>query len=262
MRKASNENHYALVWQFARRDVLQRYKSTWLGLGWTFVTPLMMLLVYTFVFRDIFKGKWDGGGGGGVEFALQLYAGLLVFNLFAECLNRAPNLIVEQPNLVKKVVFPVDLLGWVVLSSALFHATLNLAVLLAGAIYVGGFKVTMLAAPLVLLPALPLLLGLVWFFAALGVYVRDVGQIMGLAVSFLMFLSPVFYPVSALPEAWRGIVMMGPPAIVIEQMRAVVFKGQWPDWTMLAIYTVVASLVGWLGHRWFALTRKGFADVL
>lgn len=252
-----------LIWQFARRDVLARYRGSLLGLGWSFLTPLLMLAVYTFVFRVVFKARWADGAGGDFEFALQVYAGLIVFTLFAEVVNRAPRLVLEQPNLVKKVVFPLEILPWVAVLAGLFHVALNLVVLLAAAaIARGGLPLSTLALPLVLAPFVPLLLGLAWFLASFGVFVRDVGQIASLAVSLLMFLSPVFYPVSALPERWQPWLQANPLTPVIEQLRRVALDGLWPDWMQLALNLAIGCVFAWAGARWFAATRRGFADVI
>ncbi len=252
-----------LIWQFARREVLARYRGTLLGLGWSFLTPLLMLAVYTFVFRVVFKARWGAGGTDDFEFALQVYAGLIVFSLFAEVVSRAPRLVLDQPNLVKKVVFPLEIMPWVVVLAGLFHLALNLVVLLAAAaIARGGLPLSILALPLVLVSFVPLLLGLGWFLASLGVFVRDVGQITGLAVSLLMFLSPVFYPVSSLPERWQPWMRANPLTPVIEQLRRVALDGLWPEWSQLALHLVLASVLAWAGARWFAATRKGFADVI
>lgn len=253
----------ALIWQFARRDVLARYRGSVLGLAWSFLTPLLMLAVYTFVFRVVFKARWGSDQTGEFEFALQVYSGLIVFSLFAEVVSRAPRLIMEQPNLVKKVVFPLEILPWVAVLAGLFHLALNLAVLLvAAAVARGGLPPSIVALPVVLLPFIPLLLGLGWFLAALGVFVRDVGQITSLAVSLLMFLSPVFYPISSLPERWQPWLRANPLTPVIEQVRLVALDGQWPDWPRLALHLAIAGAVAWAGARWFAATRKGFADVI
>lgn len=252
-----------LIWQFSRRDVLARYRGSLLGLGWTFLTPLMMLAVYTFVFRVVFKARWSDGSGGDFEFALQVYAGLIVFSLFAEVANRAPRLILDQPNLVKKVVFPLEILPWVAVLAGLFHLVLNLVVLLAAAaIAHGGWSLSALSLPLVVASYVPLLLGLSWFLAALGVFIRDVGQITALVVNLLMFLSPVFYPVSMLPAHWQPLLRANPLTPMIEQLRRVVLEGLWPDWSQLLLNLAVGIAVAWLGARWFNATRKGFADVL
>lgn len=254
----------SLIWQFARRDILGRYRGSLLGLGWSIVAPLMMLMVYTFVFVGVFKARWPGSAdGGGAAFALQIFAGLAVFNFFAEVLNRAPNLVVEQPHLVKKVAFPLEILPFVSLSAALFHLALNLLILLLGgfAVY-GPPPPTVLALPLVLLPLLPLLLGLGWFFAALGVFVRDVAQVMGMGLNLLLFLSPIFYSASAIPDGVRFWMHLNPLTLMIESLRGVLFLGQWPDWTAWLAYLALSCLVALGGAYFFQSTRRGFADVL
>lgn len=256
--------HRTLIYQFARREVLGRYRGSLLGLGWSFVTPLLMLSVYTFVFVGVFKARWPGAeSGGGGEFALQIFAGLLVFNLFSEVANRAPNLILEQPNLVKKVVFPLEILPWVSVLSGIFHLLLGCGVLLLGALLVrGGLPPSAITLPLVLLPFLVLLLGLSWLLSALGVFVRDIGQMMGLMINLMMFLSPIFYSMDSLSPALRRWMLANPLTLIIEQVRATALGGVWPDWQALALYSLAALAIGWLGTTFFQATRKGFADVL
>lgn len=254
--------HRSLVWQFVKRDIQARYRGSSLGMAWSFITPLLMLAVYTFVFREVFKARWGSGEGGGLEFALYVYAGLVVFNFFAEIANRAPRLIVDQPNLVKKVVFPLDLLAWVALLAASFHLLVSSAVLLLAALWAGYASWSMLWLPLVWLPLFPLLLGLSWFLAGLGVYLRDIGQLLNLLISLLMFLTPIFYPVSALPERWRPWLALNPLVPLIEDTRRVLLQGEWPDFHRLTLMLAFSLLVAVLGRLWFRITRRGFADVL
>lgn len=254
----------SLLWQFARREVLGRYRGSVLGLTWSFLTPLLMLGVYSFVFVGVFRASWPGAAkGGGLEFALQVFAGLIVFNLFAEVASRAPNLIVEQPNLVKKVIFPVELLTWVTVLSGLFHLLISVASLLLVLLVTrGALPITVLALPLVLLPFLPFLLGLGWLLSAVGVFVRDVGQVMTMVVSLTMFMSPVFYSISTLDVGWQFWMNLNPLTLIIEQVRAVALQGLWPAWELLGVYMLVACLFATVSAAFFQLTRKGFADVL
>lgn len=254
----------SLLWQFARRDVLGRYRGSLLGVTWSFLTPLLMLGVYSFVFVGVFRASWPGSPkGGGLEFALQVFAGLLVFNLFAEVASKAPNLIVEQPNLVKKVIFPIELLSWVTVLSGLFHLLISVATLLVVLVLVrGAVPVTALALPFVLLPFLPFLLGLGWFFSSIGVFVRDVGPVMSMLVSLTMFMSPIFYSVTSLDPEWQFWMNLNPLTLIIEQVRAVLLQGQWPAWGVLGLYALVACLFAAVCATFFQLTRKGFADVL
>ena len=252
-----------LIKASAKREVLGRYRGSFLGLLWSFFNPLFMLAVYTFVFSVVFQARWGGGSGSKTEFALVLFAGLLVFNLFAECINRAPGLILSNTNYVKKVVFPLEILPFVALLSALFHTLISLGVwLIAYTLFFGIPHLTVFYLPLVLLPFCLFLMGLSWALASLGVFLRDVSQFIGLLTTALMFLSPIFYPATALPEDYRRILYLNPLTTVVEQTRDVLFWGKTPDLFMLGIYCVVTLGIAWLGFAWFQKTRKGFADVL
>lgn len=255
--------HRELIKASAKREVLGRYRGSFLGLLWSFFNPLFMLAVFTFVFSVIFQARWGGGSGSKTEFALVLFAGLLVFNLFAECINRAPGLILSNTNYVKKVVFPLEILPFVGLLSALFHTLISLGVwLIAYAIFFGVPYLTVLYLPLVLVPFCLFLMGLSWALASLGVFLRDVSQFIGVLTTALMFLSPIFYPVTAFPEDYRYILYLNPLTTVVEQARDVLFWGKTPDFLMLGVYWVVTLGFAWLGFAWFQKTRKGFADVL
>lgn len=252
-----------LIKASAKREVLGRYRGSFLGLLWSFFNPLFMLAVYTFVFSVIFQARWGGGSGSKTEFALVLFAGLLVFNLFAECINRAPGLILSNTNYVKKVVFPLEILPLVGLLAALFHTLISLGVwVIAYTLFFGIPHLTVFYLPLVLVPFCLFLMGLSWALASLGVFLRDVSQFIGLLTTALMFLSPVFYPVTAFPEDYRYILYLNPLTTVVEQTRDVLFWGKMPDFLMLAIYWVVTLGIAWLGFAWFQKTRKGFSDVL
>jgi lipopolysaccharide transport system permease protein len=260
---ASLWRNRSLIKALVQREVVGRYRGSVLGILWSFLNPVFMLLVYTFVFSVVFKARWSGGSDSRTEFALVLFAGLIVFNLFAECFNRAPGLILANVNYVKKVVFPLEILPWVALGSALFHTLISLGVwLIAYLIFFGVPHITVLLLPLVMLPLLLLIMGLTWGLASLGVYLRDVSQFIGMATTVLMFLSPIFYPITALPEKYRNLLLMNPLAPAIGQARDVLFWGKVPNLTLLFVYLLVAALVAWLGFAWFQKTRKGFADVL
>ncbi|MEN8250047.1 MAG: ABC transporter permease [Bacteroidota bacterium] len=252
-----------LIAQMTKREVIGRYRGSALGLAWSFFNPLFMLAVYTFVFSVVFTARWSTTSDSKTEFALLLFAGLIIFNLFAECVNRAPGLILSNVNYVKKVVFPLEILPWIVLGSALFHALISLGVwFLAYLIFFGVPHVTVLLLPLVILSLLLFIMGVSWGLASLGVYLRDVSQFIGIVTTVLMFLSPIFYPASALPEKYRQLLLLNPLYPVIEQTRDVLFWGKIPNMTIWAVYLLAAALVAWLGFVWFQKTRKGFADVL
>jgi len=254
-----------LIAQMTKREVVGRYKGSVMGLAWSFFNPVFMLTVYTFVFSVIFKSRWGGLGGDDskTQFAVVLFVGMIVHGLFAEVLNRAPGLILSNVNYVKKVVFPLEILPVTAMGAALFHSFISLGVLLAAFVLFNGYlHWTAIFIPLVLLPLVILTLGFAWMLASLGVFLRDVGQTIGLITTIMMFLSPVFYPVTALPEEFRPWLMANPLTFIIEQAREVLIWGHLPNWTGLSIYTLVAIVVAWLGYAWFQQTRKGFADVL
>jgi lipopolysaccharide transport system permease protein len=254
-----------LIGELARRDVIGRYRGSALGLSWSLFHPLLLLGVFTFVFGSVMPARWSalGADASHADFALILFPGMIVHALLAECLNRAPGLVTATPNYVKKVVFPLEVLPVVTLAGALFHAVVSFAMLLAVyAIVHGGLRASAIALPLVIAPYALLVLGFAWFFAALGVYLRDVGQVMGVATMALMFLAPVFYPVTAIPEAYRGLLYLNPITLIVEETRGVLIFGRWPDWPALGVYTLIALAVAWAGYWWFQKSRKGFADVL
>lgn len=256
-----------LIWQMARRDVIGRYKGSIMGLAWSFLNPVFMLAVYTFVFSVIFKSRWGTGVDSAEEsktqFAIILFVGMIVQGLFAEILNRAPSLILSNVNYVKKVVFPLEILPAIALCATLFHSLISLIVLLiAFFIFNGYLQWTLIFIPIVLLPLVILSLGFSWILASLGVFLRDVGQTVTILTTILMFLSPVFYPITAIPEDIRPWVMLNPLTFIIEQARDVLVFGHFPNWSGLLWYLFFATLVSWAGYAWFQKTRKGFADVI
>lgn len=252
-----------LIKTLIERDVIGRYRGSVMGILWSLFNPVFMLLVYTFVFSVVFKARWNAGSDSKTEFALVLFAGLIVFNLFSECVTRAPGLILSNANYVKKVVFPLEILPWVALGSSLFHMLISLAVwMLAYVIFFGLPHLTILLFPLVLIPLIFFIMGLSWALASLGVYLRDVSQFIGILTTVLMFLSPIFYPVNALPPEYRPFLMLNPMTTAIENTRNVLFWGAIPDPVNFLLYLVGAIIVAWLGFAWFQKTRRGFADVV
>lgn len=252
-----------LVWELVKRDFIGRYKGSLAGMAWSLFIPLIMLAIYTFVFSVAFRARWGAGVESKQSFAIVLFAGMIVYNLFAECLIRAPTLITSTPNYVKKVVFPLDILAWVALFSVALHFLVGFAVLLAFSAVIGdGLRIGALWAPVVLLPLVLLTVGLIWILASLGVYLRDLPQVMGMVTTVLMFLSPLFYPIDAIPEQYRFLIRLSPLALPIEQIRAVVLWGKPLDWADWSAGLGIGAFTFVLGYWWFQRTRKGFADVL
>ena len=256
-------NRY-LVIKSIQREVLGRYRGSFLGVFWSFFQPLFMLSVYTFVFSVVFKARWPSSQSGSrVEFALMLFAGLMVFTVFADCVNRAPGLILSNTSYVKKVVYPLEILPWVTLGGAVFHFAVSFLVwLLAYLIFFGLPPLSILSFPVVLIPLNLLTVGLSWFLASLGVYLRDVAQLVGIVTTALLFLSPVFYSISSVPDNFRFIMLLNPLTPIIEQARAALFGEKPLSITTLLYCYAYSCSVACLGFAWFQKTRKGFADVL
>ncbi len=252
-----------LISQLTKREILTRYRGSLLGILWSLLTPLLMLVVYTFVFGVIFKPRWTGPVEGQAQFALILFCGLSIFGIFSEVISRAPALIVNNPNYVKRVVFPIEILPLTILGSALVNGIISLGILIAASlIFTGQVHATVLYLPLVILPLLLFSLGLGWFFASTGVYFRDIAQIMPIAISALMFLSPIFYPVSAIPEKLRFVYGLNPISYVVEDARQIIIWGNQPNWIWLIAGTACGAIIAILGYLWFQKTKKGFVDVI
>ncbi|MBK5547835.1 ABC transporter permease [Pseudomonas sp. TH04] len=261
---ASYWRNRSLINTLTKREILGRYRGSSFGLLWSFFNPILMLAVYTFVFSVVFNARWGAGSGGSkTEYALVLFAGLIVFNIFAECASRAPDLVLSNVNYVKKVVFPLEILPWVILGAALFHGLISLFVwLIFYCIFFGVPHLTVLYFPVVVFPLIVFSMGISWALASLGVYLRDISQVIGVVITMLMFLSAIFYPVSSLPEDYQVIMQMNPLVPIIEQVREVLVWGNEPNYLLLIFYLGGALIFAWLGFAWFQKTRKGFADVL
>lgn len=258
-------NDRKLIAQLVRRDVLGRYKGSMVGLAWSFLYPVLMLVVYTFVFTVVFETRWPGAlaGESKAHFALVMFVGVLCHGFFAEVLMKAPVTVIGNANYVKRVVFPLEALGFTLVGSAAFHCVVGLLILLGARVAAEGMlPLTVLWLPVVLAPLACFALGAAWLFAALGVFVRDIGQIAGVLATLMMFLAPVFYPVSALPEGMRSWMQLNPITVPIEQARRVLFAGQAPEALPMLAYTAVALVAMAAGYAVFQTLRRGFADVL
>jgi lipopolysaccharide transport system permease protein len=255
--------HRYLTVRLVQREVESRYRGSYLGLFWSLATPLMMLAIYTFVFSVVFKTRWGGGGESRSEFALTLFAGLIPFNVFTECVTRAPSLIVSNPNYVKRIVFPLEVLPLSVLGSAVFHAAISMAVLVAGLLLVrGSVPVTLLLVPLATVPLLALTLAVSWFLASLGAYLRDTTYIVTIATQALFFLTPLFYPPDAVPARFRAVLWLNPLTAVVDGFRRATVFGRPLDWAMWAGVSLASSVLMLLGYSWFMKTKSGFANVV
>jgi lipopolysaccharide transport system permease protein len=252
--------HRYLLGQLVKRDVLLRYRGAYFGVLWVFLNPLIMLAIFSFVFGQIFQARWPAQDSG-IPFALNLYCGLIAFNIFAETVTRAPTAVRGQPSYVKKIIFPVEILPVVPFGAALIHAGFNTLILVAALAWTGHLSLGLLLFPVALLPLLLTALALAWFIAAWGVFIKDMTQIVPVFVQMLLFLSPVFYPAQAVPEFLRPLFLHNPLGAVIESLRALM--GQQPvDWTALGVALAVSFVALSLGHAFFQHSRDEIADVL
>lgn len=255
------DNH-GLLRALTRREVEVRYRGTLLGVMWAVANPLTMLAIYTFLFGVIFKARWPGRADL-PDFVLMLYCGLVTFTIFSETLTRAPMAVFSQPNYVKKVVFPLELLPLSHLGAALVNAGISFVLLVIFVLVQHHtVAITALAIPLIVAPMALTLAGLAWFLSAIGVFFRDIGQLINIAMTMLMTLSPVFYPVSAAPDLVQSVIYLNPLTYPIEEVRRVLIMGLWPDWWTWSAYTAASAVIAVAGLWVFQNTRPAFADVV
>lgn len=251
-----------LILSLARRELESRYRGTFLGTVWVVVAPLLMLAVYTFVFGHILKSRW-GGDQDTTSFALTLFSGLLLNGFLGECLGRAASVMHSHSNYVKKMVFPLEVIPLAVISAALVNALVGYCILVLAMALLGhlpGWEI--IGLPVVLLPFLVCVGGLACLIAALGAYFRDVGQLVQFVLVLTLFLSPVLYPLSSLPEAARGYLVLNPLTIPVEMVRALLFDAPMPSATQIASYCMASGLTALAGGWLFLRVKSGFADVL
>jgi lipopolysaccharide transport system permease protein len=256
--------HRELIQRLTWRNVVGRYRGSTLGVAWSFLLPLLMLTIYTFVFGVVLKARFGGRAETSmVGFALTLYAGLVVYTAFSETLAMAPLLISGNPNYVKKVVFPLEILPLCTLGAAFFHMLVGTLILLVCSLaFTGHVSATLYWFPLVVLPLAMLTLGLSWILASLGVYLRDIGQFISVVLQVLMFLSPVFYSLEQVPAGFRAAMQLNPLTVIVQSARQTLLDGAQPDWRALLMLTAGAAVLMQLGYVWFMKTKRGFADVL
>lgn len=263
MYNALTKNSY-LVKELTLRDINSRYKGSMLGIFLALLTPLAMLLVFSFVFGEVFQAKWPGNDSlSRVDFSINLFIGLSVFWFFADVIGRAPTVFSSVPNYVKKVIFPLEILPFVNMLSALFHFFIYIVIILAALLLNGtSLSINILYVIPIIIITLPMLTGAGLLFGSLGVYAKDIGSLIGVLMNVLMFLSPVFYPLSAIPKKLHWLFEMNPLTLIIEELRGVLMQGNSPSFVKLAVYFIISSAIFMLGYKVFKLTKKGFADVI
>jgi lipopolysaccharide transport system permease protein len=256
--------HQNLLRQLVRRNIQVRYKGTIIGLVWMVITPLVMLAVYTFVFSIVFKARWGTDfGDSKVAFAIIMFCGIAVFNIFAESVTSSVGVITGNPNYVKKVVFPLEILPVSAVFSAFFFGLVSLIILVAGVVLLmHKFSLAIICLPLVFIPLFLLSCGISWFVASLGVYVRDLAHVVGIVIQVLFFMTPIFYSVEMVPQSLRAILLLNPLTTIVQAARHILIYNKWPNWLWLAIVTLLSLVIFQLGYVWFMKSKKTFADVV
>jgi lipopolysaccharide transport system permease protein len=254
----------ALIQQFIKRDVLSRYRGSYLGILWSLLRPLSMLAMYTIVFGYIFESKLgDHANETKLDFALALFCGLILFDFFAECLVRAPTLVLTNANYVTKVVFPLEILPVMVIGAALTQLVISFVpLLIALGCAHGSIPITALYLPLILLPLVLLCLGLTWLLASLGVFIRDINSLMPVALTIVMYASAIFYSIRRVPPKVLPLVLGNPLAVIIDEARNALLWGLSPNWAPYGIILVVSFALMIFGYAFFMRTKNAFADVL
>lgn len=256
-------NNRVLIFRLTKREIESRYRSSMLGFIWAFIIPLIMLAVYTFVFSVIFKARWNIDVDNKYQFALILFSGLICFNIYSECISRSPTLMLECVNYIKKVIFPLEIMPVVILLSALFNGAISFLVLFVFYTIINGLPpISSFLIPFALIPLLFIIIGLSWFLSSIGVYMRDITQFISIVITISMFSSPIFFPITAIPERFRYFLYLNPLTIPIEQTRAWLFSTPPINPVFFGIGFVISWIIAWFGYIWFMKTKKGFADVI
>ena len=246
------------------RDLRARYKGNFLGPLWALLTPLVFLFIYTFVFTRIFDMNWkmaanDSGVIGG--FPAWLFVGLLTHGMFADALIRSPSLFFEHSQFIKKVVFPFGVLPVMISVTALVNFTIGFAVL---SIFMfvsnGSLSWVITLSPVIFFPLFLYAVGLSFLVSSASVLIRDIAQVMGMGITALLFLSPVFYPASAIPSSVKAVAFCNPLTFAITSLRGLLFEGVFPDFWSVLIYWVFAIVVLIVGWWFFISVKHTFAD--
>src|SRR5688572_13870657 len=251
-----------LIYSFAKRELLGRYKGSALGIAWAVLTPVVMIAIFTFIFAGIFGARF-GVNQSHWDYALYLFCGLLPWSMFQESVQQSANTIVVNSNLVKRVVFPLEALPAAQVFAALVNQLFaTVALLIATIIVRQRLEVTASWLPVLLIPQILFALGAAWLIASLGVFLRDIAQGVTLLLMAWMYLTPIIYPESIVPDRFRTLINLNPFTPLVRSYRRIFLEGVAPEWRGLAYFTVVSLVIFLFGYWWFARTRKSFADVI
>jgi len=251
-----------LILSLAKRELLARYKGSVLGLLWPLLTPAVIIVIFTFVFAGIFGARF-GSTTSHWDYALYLFCGLLPWTMFQETMQQSASTIVTHSNLVKRVVFPLETLPTAQALAALANQLFGTVALIVAAVIIQKtLHGTIVLFPLLLIPQLLFTLGAAWLIASLGVFLRDITQGISLLLMTWMYLTPIIYPESVVPERFRPAINLNPFTPLIRNYRRLFLEGALPDWKGLAYFSLVSVVLFIFGYWWFARTRKNFADLI
>jgi lipopolysaccharide transport system permease protein len=251
-----------LIGRLVMREVLLKYRGSYMGVGWSFLHPLLLLATYSLVFGKTYGKHWVQSNPDGASYPLFVFCGLIIFNLFSEVASIAPRYIGGYISYVKKIIFPTEILPVVLFLSACVHACINFLILSLAVLFSGNFFWTSLLTPLILIPFLLFLLGLGWFLAAFGVFVKDLSHLIPTLIQVTLFITPVFYPVNLVPAHFHWFYEINPISSTMENVRLVMLLGEYPAWNNLATSYVIGILTLFIGYRFFSNSKEEFADVL
>jgi len=252
------EIFFPLLW----REISARYRGAIFGAFWSLATPLAQLLAYSIVFGVVFRVRWPGADEGLGEFSTFLFIGLLVHGVIAEAATKSVGVIYGNAVFVRKVVFPLGVLPSVAATGAFCNFFAGICILLVFRGWLGEIHLSWIFLPLFVLPLWLLAIGVAWLLAALGVFFRDLAHIMPLFLMFLMYVSPIFYPLEMVPEAWRWIVLLNPLTELIDGIRHILLLGTYPNWEVLFRQIILAAGVALFGWGIFARLKPSFADTV
>ncbi|MBZ0158639.1 MAG: ABC transporter permease [bacterium] len=254
--------HRALIWSFAKRDLLARYKGSVVGLFWSVIHPLIMLALYTFVFSTIMKVR-VGASEGTEQFAIYLFCGMLPWNALAEGLNRSTGVILEHSNLIKRAIFPSEILPIYPVIVGIINQFIGFVILLAALLLVGHpIYPVMLLLPVIFILQFAITTGLAWIVAGVTVFIRDLGQMLGMMLTLGVFLTPIFYPPSVVPQGLQPLLVVNPMYALVEAYRSLILRGQLPSWGSVVFLASIGAVVFIMGYRLFTRLQPAFADVL
>ncbi len=252
--------------QITARNIQNKFKGSYLGAIWLVILPLLMLTIYSFVFCVIFKNRWGmvmESKDSKLMYALMLFCGMAVYNIFSESVSGGVSSISDRVNFVKKITAPLELLPLASVASAAIISLLWFSILSCGVFFVlGTLPATIAYFPLLLLPVVLFSSGFAWLVASLGVYIRDLGQLIPILLQIFFFLTPIFYSQDMLPEPYRTMMNYNPLAIMIEHARMIFIRGKLPPENEILGLFILSYLIFELGYLWFMKTKRGFSDVL